>query len=86
MFSAFSYLSAHPDLVKNSAHLGIRSISASCSALAVIALLSPGLTLVKEWTYAGLSFTRIGAFVSHTVARDGEIMLPVALLALLAIS
>lgn len=33
--------------------------------LAVIAILLPGFTLVKEWAYAGLFFVMTGALVSH---------------------
>ena len=89
-FSAFSYLSGHPDAVDNFAHLRypqyFRVILGFAKALAAIALLSPRLALVKEWAYAGLTFTWIGAFVSHTVAHDGKSYLPVVLLAILAAS
>src|SRR5512132_2989155 len=88
--AAFSYLSAHPEAVKNIAHLGypqyFRVILGFAKALGAIALLSPRLALVKEWAYAGLTFTWIGAFVSHTVAHDGKSFLPVVLLAILAVS
>jgi DoxX-like protein len=89
-FAAFAHLSSHPAAVKNFAELGypqyFRVILGVAKALAVIVLLSPQLALVKEWAYAGLSFTWIGAFVSHTLARDGKGIMPVALLALLAVS
>jgi hypothetical protein len=89
-FAAFAYLSGHPDAVKNLGHLGypqyFRVILGVAKALGAIALLYPGLALVKEWAYAGLTFTWIGAFVSHTVARDGKSFMPVILLALLAAS
>jgi hypothetical protein len=39
--------------------------------LAGIALLVPGLPLLKEWAYAGLFFTYIGATMSHLAVGDG---------------
>jgi DoxX-like family len=88
--AAFSYLTSQPAAVQNFVGLRypqyFRFILGVAKALAVVALLSPRLALVKEWAYAGLTFTWIGAFVSHTVARDGKAILPVVLLALLAVS
>jgi len=37
---------------------------------AVVALLAPGLPLVKEWAYAGLFFDMTGAFASHSMNGD----------------
>jgi DoxX-like family len=88
--AAFSYLTSQPAAVQNFDGLRypqyFRFILGVAKALAVLALLSPRLPLVKEWAYAGLTFTWIGAFVSHSVAGDGKAILPVALLALLAVS
>jgi hypothetical protein len=36
----------------------------------VIALLVPGLPLIKEWAYAGFFFIMTGAFLSHLVVQD----------------
>ncbi|MDX2174429.1 MAG: DoxX family protein [Bacteroidota bacterium] len=38
--------------------------------LAVIAILIPRFTLLKEWAYAGLFFVMTGAFVSHLAVGD----------------
>ena len=38
--------------------------------LAVIAILSPGFSRLKEWAYAGLVFDLIGAFYSHIAVGD----------------
>ena len=88
--AAFSYLTSQPAAVQNFDGLRypqyLRFILGVAKALAVLALVSPRLPLVKEWAYAGLTFTWIGAFVSHSVAGDGKAILPVALLALLAVS
>jgi hypothetical protein len=55
--------------------------------LGVIALLVPGFALLKEWAYAGFTFTFIGAFISHlTMNQNQEALMPVVALALLAIS
>lgn len=41
--------------------------------LAVIAILSPGLKLVKEWAYAGLFFVMTGALISHLAIGNYDI-------------
>jgi hypothetical protein len=65
-----------PDAVGNFAHLGypqyVRIVLGVAKALGVVALLWPGTALLKEWAYAGFGFVWIGAFVAHTLARDGK--------------
>jgi hypothetical protein len=51
-----------------------------------IVLLLPQLPLLKEWAYAGFTFTWIAATVAHDLAADGKFLLPVMLLGLLAVS
>ncbi len=41
--------------------------------LGVIAILIPGLKIVKEWAYAGFFFTMTGAFISHLACCDYSI-------------
>ncbi|HLW20032.1 MAG TPA: DoxX family protein [Cyclobacteriaceae bacterium] len=41
------------------------SILGTWKILGVIAILVPGLRLVKEWAYAGFFFAMSGAFISH---------------------
>jgi hypothetical protein len=41
---------------------------------------------LREWAYAGFTFTWIAATVAHYLAQDGLVLLPVALLGLLAVS
>jgi DoxX-like family len=57
--------------------------------LGVIAITYPKTpTVLKEWAYAGLSFTLIFAFISHTCV-DGNIgymLMPLAFLGILAVS
>lgn len=56
-------------------HLGyppyLMTILGVWKILAVIAILSPGFKLLKEWAYAGLFFTMTGAFISHMYLGDG---------------
>lgn len=56
--------------------LGVAKISG------VIALLIPGLPLLKEWAYAGFTFDILGASASHAFVGDpvGEILIPLVLL------
>ena len=51
-----------------------------------IVLLLPRLPTLKEWAYAGFTFTWIAAIVAHYLAHDGLFLLPVALLGSLAVS
>ena len=41
--------------------------------LGVMAILVPGLKLVKEWAYAGLFFVMTGALISHLASGDDSI-------------
>jgi len=41
--------------------------------LGVIAVLMPGLKLVKEWAYAGFFFAMTGALVSHLAVGDYDL-------------
>jgi heme A synthase len=56
-------------------HLGypvyFMTIHGASYMLAGIALLVPRRPLLKEWAYAGLFFTYIGAMVSHLAVGDG---------------
>jgi uncharacterized membrane protein YphA (DoxX/SURF4 family) len=51
-------------------------------------ILLPRLPRLKEWAYAGMTFDLLGATYSHFAHRDaaGELVLPVALIVLLALS
>lgn len=54
----------------------------------VLALLAPGLGLLKEWAYAGFVFNLTGAAACHFFAGHGagEMVAPLILLALLVAS
>jgi uncharacterized membrane protein YphA (DoxX/SURF4 family) len=52
--------------------------------LGVIALLMPGVPLLKEWAYAGFTFDMLGAAASHAFVGDsaGETVTPLIVLAM----
>src|ERR1700758_1191862 len=91
LFAAYSYLAAGPQAVEGFAHVGypqqLRIILGIAKPLGAIALLVPGMALLKEWAYAGFAFAWIAAFVAHYLAKDGRVVFePLALLLILAIS
>ena len=56
--------------------------------LGVIALLIPGVPLLKEWAYAGFTFDLLSAAASHAFVGDAlaEIIMPLVILAIAAVS
>ena len=86
-----AYLSGGPQMAQVFTHLGypqqLRIILGIAKPLGAIALLVPGMALLKEWAYAGFAFAWIAAFVAHYLAKDGPVVFePLALLLILAIS
>jgi DoxX-like protein len=54
---------------------------------AAVVLLLPGLALLKEWAYAGVTFAWVMASISAYSSEEGQIwMMPLALLVLLGVS
>jgi hypothetical protein len=55
---------------------------------AAIVLLLPGLALLKEWAYAGATFTWVMAVITHYMGGDGVKVwiVPLTLLVLLIVS
>jgi hypothetical protein len=55
-------------------HLGyphyLMAILGVWKILGVMAIMVPGLTLVKEWAYAGFFFVMTGALISHLIMGD----------------
>jgi hypothetical protein len=49
------------------------SIIGTWKILGVIAILIPGLKLVKEWAYAGFFFVMTGALISHLAYSDDSV-------------
>ena len=91
LYGAFTYLTAAPIAIERFAHVGypqqLRVLLGVAKLAAAIVLLMPRQATLKEWAYAGLTFTWIAATVAHFVAGDGVIsLIPVALLGVLAVS
>jgi len=86
-----SYLSADPHALENFRHVGypqqLRVLLGIAKVAGATVLLLPRLPVLKEWAYAGFTFTWIAATVAHYLAGDGALSLaPVALLGSLAVS
>jgi hypothetical protein len=90
LLGGFSYVANSPEAVENFRHVGypqqLRVLLGIAKLAGAIVLLLPRLPTLKEWAYAGFTFTWIAATVAHYLAADGESLLPVALLGLLAVS
>ncbi len=89
--SAFMYLTHQPKMMTAFAQLGypgyFPNILGVAKLLGIGALLAPRFALLKEWAYAGFTFTFIGAFVSHlAMGQSQEAAGPAVALILLAAS
>ena len=56
--------------------------------LGAVAIVTPGLSRLKEWAYAGMFFDLSGAVASHLFSGDGasQVVTPLVLLALVVVS
>jgi DoxX-like family len=89
---ALSYLTGSQEVVSGFAKSGypqhLRIVLGIAKPAAAIVLLLPGLALLKEWAYAGVTFALVMAFIAANAS--GETMqvrsMPLALLALLLVS
>ena len=76
------------ELMEGMRHLGYPDYFATVLGLwkvaGAVAILAPGLPLLKEWAYAGIVFDLTGAAASHAFAGDGlrEVITPVVLAAI----
>ena len=90
LLGGFSYVTNSPEAIANFRHVGypqqLRVLLGIAKLAGASVLLLPRLAALKEWAYAGFTFTWIAATVAHYLAADGESLLPVALLGLLAVS
>ena len=89
--SAELYLSRNPAMMKQFKQLGYPSyfptILGVFKIIGVAALLAPRRGLLKEWAYAGFSFTFLGATASHLAqGQEKEAAGPLVSLAVLAAS
>jgi DoxX-like family len=89
---SLSYLTGNEQVVSGFAKAGypqhLRIVLGIVKPAAAIVLLLPGLRLLKEWAYAGVTFAWVMAFISaYTLGEPPQIwVMPLALLALLSIS
>ena len=89
---SLSYLTGNEQVVSGFAKAGypqhLRIVLGIAKPAAAIVLVLPGLALLKEWAYAGVTFAWIMAFISATASSEPMQVrsLPLALLALLAAS
>ena len=90
-FSAELYLTRNPKMMGQFKKLGypayFPTVLGVFKLLGVAALLTPRRGLLKEWAYAGFTFTFLGAAASHVAQdKDEEAIAPVLSLLVLAAS
>src|ERR671923_424425 len=89
---ALSYLTGSEQVVSGFAKAGypqhLRIVLGFAKPAAAIVLLLPGLPLLKEWAYAGVTFALVMAFISAYLGGEGvqTWAMPPVLLALLLVS
>ena len=90
LLGALSYLTGNEQVVSGFAKAGypqhLRIVLGLAKPAAAIVLLLPGLALLKEWAYAGATFTWIMASLSAYVNGEQVWPVPLALLVLLGVS
>lgn len=92
LLGSLSYLTGSEQVVSGFAKAGypqhLRIVLGIVKPAAAIVLLLPGLPLLKEWAYAGVTFAWIMAFISTYTGGEGPQIwsLPLVLLALLLVS
>ena len=79
-------------IMESLAHLGyptyFATILGTWELLGAAAIVAPGLPRVKEWAYAGMSFTLTGPALSHAASGDpmGKVLVPLVLLGAVVVS
>jgi hypothetical protein len=92
LLMALVYLTGNQEVVVGFTRSGypqhLRIVLGIVKPAAAIVLLLPGLALLKEWAYAGATFTWIMAFIAAYAAGDGPQVwvMPPVLLVLLFVS
>jgi hypothetical protein len=92
LLGALTYLTGSEQVVSGFAKAGypqhLRIVLGIVKPVAAIVLLLPGLPLLKEWAYAGVTFAWIMAFISAYTGGEGAQVwvVPPVLLALLLVS
>src|SRR5947208_13663887 len=92
LFMSITYLTGNEQVVSGFAKAGypqhLRIVLGVAKPAAAIVLLLPGLSLLKEWAYAGVTFAWVMAFISAYSSREGAQIwsMPLILLVILLIS
>jgi len=91
LLGSLSYLTGSPEVVAGFAKAGypqhLRIVLGIAKPIAAIVLLLPGLALLKEWAYAGVTFALVMATISSYLSGEGvKTILPVVLLVLVGVS
>ena len=89
LLGSLSYLTGSEQVVQGFAKAGypqyLRIVLGVAKPAAAVVLLLPGLPLLKEWAYAGVTFALVMATISAYAVGDPW-FLPLVLLALLIVS
>jgi uncharacterized membrane protein YphA (DoxX/SURF4 family) len=89
LMSSFMYLTKNPELMTGMTQLGIPAFMVSIlgvsKLLGALALVNPWWSKLKEWAYAGFTFTLLGAVWAH-IATNTPFIAPLFFLLLLAVS
>jgi hypothetical protein len=92
LLGSLSYLTGSEQVVSGFAKAGypqhLRIVLGIAKPAAAIVLLLPGLVLLKEWAYAGVTFAWVMAFISAYSGGEGVQVwiMPLILLSLLTVS
>jgi hypothetical protein len=92
LFGSLTYLTGSEEVVAGFAKAGypqhLRIVLGIAKPMAAIVLLLPGVALLKEWAYAGVTFALVMATISAYLSGDGvkAWSLPLAILVLMAVS
>ena len=92
LLGALTYLTGSEQVVSGFAKAGypqhLRIVLGFAKPTAAVVLLLPGLPLLKEWAYAGVTFAWVMAFISAYTGGEGAQTwaMPPVLLALLLVS
>jgi len=91
LLGSLTYLTGSEQVVAGFAKAGypqhLRIVLGIAKPAAAIVLLLPGLALLKEWAYAGVTFALVMATISSYLSEGGvKWIMPPVLLALVAVS
>jgi DoxX-like protein len=91
LLGSLTYLTGSEQVVSGFAKAGypqyLRIVLGIAKPVAAIVLLLPGLALLKEWAYAGVTFALVMATISAYVSEGGvKWIAPLAILALVGVS